>query len=96
MRGAAHDGGTGSAATRPQSDRHARESETKMGNILHSLRRFLRAGNAVSALEYVILVGVVVAGVGGALIAFSDSTETALTNIGEVKNVQMAAPKLNN
>ena len=67
-----------------------------MGNILHCLRRFLRAGNAVSALEYVVLVGVVVAGIGGALIAFSDSTETAMSNIGEVKNVQMAAPKLNN
>lgn len=67
-----------------------------MGNFLQCSRRFLRAGRAVSAIEYAILVGVVVAGVGGALIAFSDSTETALTNVGEVKNVQMPAPNLKN
>lgn len=96
MRGAAHDGGAGSAAARPRPGLRARESETTMIGCLHCLRRFLRAGNAVSALEYTILVGVVVAGIGGALIAFSDSTETAMTNIGEVKNVQMADPKLKN
>ena len=46
-------------------------------------------------MEYAILVGIIVAGVGGALIAFSDSTETALKNIGEVKNVKLDAVKLN-
>ena len=66
-----------------------------MVNVRRCLRRFLRARRAVSALEYAILVGVIVAGVGGALIAFSDSTETALRNIGEIKNVKLAAPKLN-
>ena len=95
MRSNPNDGRTGSAATRRHSDRHARESETKMANVRRSLRRFLRARRAVSALEYAILVGIIVAGVGGALIAFSDSTETALKNIGEVKNVKLDAVKLN-
>lgn len=65
-----------------------------MTNFSHCLSRFIRGGKAVSALEYAILVGVIVAGVGGALIAFSDSTETALKNIGEVKNVKLDAVKL--
>ena len=51
-------------------------------NILRFLGRFVRANKAVSALEYAILVGVIVAGVGGALLAFSDSIESALTKIG--------------
>ena len=66
-----------------------------MESIAHRLRSFFGARGAVSALEYAILVGVVVAGVGGALIAFSGNIETALTNIGEVKNVKLAAPNLN-
>ena len=66
-----------------------------MANVRRCLRRFLGARRAVSALEYAILVGVIVAGVGGALIAFSDSTETALSNIGEIKNVKLDAVKLN-
>ena len=51
-------------------------------NILRFLRRFLRAQEAVSALEYAILVGVIVAGVGGALVAFSEDITAALTTIG--------------
>lgn len=51
-------------------------------NILRFLGRFVRANKAVSALEYAILVGVIVAGVGAALITFSDSIETALGTIG--------------
>lgn len=51
-------------------------------NILRFLGRFARANKAVSALEYAILVGVIVAGVGGALVAFSDNIETALGTIG--------------
>ena len=66
-----------------------------MERFLRCLGRFLRVGKAVSALEYAILVGVIVAGVGGALIAFSDSTETALKNVGEIKNVKLDAVKLN-
>ena len=51
-------------------------------NIFRCLGRFVRANKAVSAMEYAILVGVIVAGVGGALLAFSDNIESALTNIG--------------
>ena len=42
----------------------------------------MRADKAVSALEYAILVGVIVAGVGAALLTFSDNIETAVKNIG--------------
>ena len=51
-------------------------------NILRFLGRFVRANKAVSALEYAILVGVIVAGVGAALIAFSGNIKTAISNIG--------------
>ena len=51
-------------------------------NILRFLGRFVRANKAVSALEYAILVGVIVAGVGAALATFSDSIETAVATIG--------------
>ena len=37
----------------------------KVKNILRAVARFTRAKEAVSALEYAIVVGVVVAGVGG-------------------------------
>ena len=45
-------------------------------------RRFLRANEAVSALEYAILVGVVAVGIGIAIGTFSDSVESAITDIG--------------
>ena len=51
-------------------------------NILRFLGRFVRANKAVSALEYAILVGVIVAGVGAALIAFSGNIKTAISTIG--------------
>ena len=51
-------------------------------NILRFLGRFVRANKAVSALEYAILVGVIVAGVGAALITFSGNIKTALDTIG--------------
>ncbi len=62
-------------------------------NILRFLGRFVRANKAVSALEYAILVGVIVAGVGGALVAFSTNIEEALTNIGDAVGDQKA-PKM--
>ena len=49
-----------------------------VNNILRFLRRFFRAQEAVSALEYAILVGVIVAGVGAALLVFSDNIEKAI------------------
>ena len=65
--------------------------------ILRFLRRFFRAQEAVSALEYAILVGVIVAGVGGALVAFSTDIENAITGIGDTTaNITApAAPNLN-
>ena len=45
-------------------------------------RRFFRANEAVSALEYAILVGVVAVGIGAGLITFGDTIQTALTGVG--------------
>ena len=47
-----------------------------------SPRRFARAGEAVSALEYAILVGVVAVAIGAALLAFGGSINTSLQAIG--------------
>ena len=54
-------------------------------------RRFLRANQAVSALEYAILVGVIAAAVGGAIIAFGGSIEKGIQNIE--KQVKATASK---
>ena len=43
---------------------------------------FMRAKEAVSALEYAVLVGVVVAGVGGAVAVFSDNVADTVEEIG--------------
>ena len=50
--------------------------------ISRRLRRFLKADEAVSALEYAVLVGVVVVGVGGAIFTFSGNVEEAISDIG--------------
>lgn len=51
------------------------------------LRRFLKANEAVSALEYAILVGVIAAAVGGAILTFGGSITTAIGNLGtDIKN----------
>ena len=63
--------------------------------ISRHLRRFLKANEAVSALEYAVLVGVVVVGVGGAIVAFSDSIEEAIADIGtKVEQTGNTAQKL--
>ena len=54
----------------------------KVKNLLQFFRRFIRAREAVSALEYAILVGVVVAAVGAALVTFSGNIETAMNTVG--------------
>ena len=54
----------------------------KVKNLLQFFRRFLRAREAVSALEYAILVGVIVAAVGAALVTFSGNIKTAMTTVG--------------
>lgn len=52
-------------------------------NMLRLVGRFLRAREAVSALEYAVLVGVVIAGIGGALAAFSGNLTEAVEEIGQ-------------
>ena len=54
----------------------------KLKNVMRAVARFAREKAAVSALEYAIVVGVVVAGVGGAVYAFTGTVETAVTTIG--------------
>ena len=57
------------------------------------VRRFLWANEAVSALEYAILVGVIATTIGGALVAFSDTISDALDNIGgTVGSVTVTGP----
>ena len=46
------------------------------------LRRFIRANEAVSALEYAILVGVIAVAIGTAIVAFGGNIETAIGNFG--------------
>ena len=55
----------------------------KVKNILRAVARFTRAKEGVSAMEYAIVVGIVVAGVGGAVWAFTDDVETAVGTIGD-------------
>ena len=50
--------------------------------ISRRLRRFLKADEAVSALEYAVLVGVVVIGVGAAIATFTDTIQAAIADIG--------------
>ena len=50
--------------------------------ISRRLRRFLKADEAVSALEYAVLVGVVVVGVGGAIFAFTGNVKQAIQTVG--------------
>lgn len=50
--------------------------------FLRRCGRFFSCGEAVSALEYAILAGVIVAGVGVATMTFSGSIEKAIANIG--------------
>ena len=44
-------------------------------------RRFLKANEAVSALEYAFLIGVITVAVGGAIVAFGDNLKTTLENM---------------
>ncbi|MDE0381263.1 MAG: hypothetical protein OXI20_18690 [Rhodospirillales bacterium] len=55
----------------------------KVKNVLRAVARFTRAKEGVSAMEYAIVVGIVVAGVGGAVWAFTDDVETAVGTIGD-------------
>ena len=50
-------------------------------------RRFLKANEAVSALEYAILVGIIAVAVGAALLTFGEDVTTAIEKIGDRANV---------
>lgn len=54
----------------------------KTRHISRRFRRFAKANEAVSALEYAILVGVITVAVGAALVTFSGTITTALSDIG--------------
>ena len=54
----------------------------KMKHVSRRLRRFSKANEAVSALEYAILVGVIAVGIGAALMAFEGNLATAIGLIG--------------
>ena len=55
----------------------------KASLLVSRLRRFLRAGDAVSTLEYAMLVGLMAIGAAAAAVAFSDDLQTAIgANIG--------------
>ena len=70
--------------------------KTKAKDVLRSCRRFLRAGEAVSALEYAILVGVIVAAVAGALVLFSADMKAGIKAVGDKVKAPTGvnAPKL--
>ena len=50
---------------------------------LKSVRRFLRATEGVSALEYALLVGIITVGIGAALATFSTDLQNTIENIGD-------------
>ena len=54
----------------------------KMKYVSRRFRRFSRANEAVSALEYAILVGVIAVGIGAALVAFETTLQAAIAAIG--------------
>ena len=58
------------------------------------LRRFLKANEAVSALEYALVVGIIAVAVGAAMVVFSGSVEDAIKAIGDdVKTIKTDGAK---
>ena len=55
----------------------------KIHRASRHLRRFLFAKEAVSALEYAILVGVVTVSIGAAVAAFSEDLQNVIEEIGD-------------
>ena len=56
-------------------------------HVSRRFRRFVRANEAVSAMEYAILAGVVAVGIGGVMITFGEQIQTAIDNVsGEVQD----------
>ena len=60
------------------------KSTMKLHYLARRFRRFLRVRDAVSALEYAILVGVIAVGIGTALVAFKGQIAAAIEGIGTV------------
>ena len=54
----------------------------KRKHVSRRLRRFVKANEAVSALEYAILVGVIAVAIATALATFSNNITTAIQQIG--------------
>ena len=54
-----------------------------MFRFLRRFSRFLHCEKAVSALEYAVLAGVVLAGIGTAIAAFSDTVAVAIGDLGD-------------
>ena len=62
-------------------------------HISRRLRQFARANEAVSALEYAVLVGVVAVAIGPALVTFSNDVQTAILALGDnVATINTTAP----
>lgn len=57
-------------------------NQTRDSRTPGRLRRFLRSTKAVSALEYAVLVAIVVVGTGAALLTFGNNINVALEKIG--------------
>jgi Flp pilus assembly pilin Flp len=55
----------------------------KAKNIVRVLARFTRAREAVSAMEYAVVVAIVAAGIGGAVWAFTDDVTDAVATVGD-------------
>ena len=65
----------------------------RVKHISRRLRRFPRANEAVSALEYAILAGVVAVGIGGALLGFGNTITTTVGSIfTSVQDIADTAP----
>ena len=56
--------------------------KTHAASAFRQVRRFLRVDQAVSALEYAILVGVIAVAIGAALVTFSDNLTDGIEAIG--------------
>lgn len=65
----------------------------KIRHISRRIRRFTKANEAVSALEYAILVGVITIGVGAAIAAFSKDVSDAIAAIGDGIGVTITETK---
>ena len=62
-------------------------------HIARRLRRFTRADDAVSALEYAILVGVIAVGMAAAIATFETEISEAIGNIGTMVDDTQVTPE---